>query len=228
MTRRMFRVLIASGALSLATAALLSVSGCEMVQGGGTDVGNPDLSMRVSGSLRNVDGTPAALKPIHLRPKSHLGNPDAPAAPDASIQDRISDTQGFFTFDSVPKGEYRIEAMDSQSHGALFEFVADGKNAALSIGNLVLDSTGTITGQINYVRPIKVGYPKIIIAVYGTDRWTAATLDGKFTLSDLPPGRYKLHASTNTDSDTTFTAEFPETELHAGENASVGSVDLGG
>jgi hypothetical protein len=175
-----------------------------------------------------MDGSPAALKVVHLRPKNYLGNPDTPAAPDASIQDRLSDTQGYFTFDSVPKGEYRIEAMDSHSHGVQFEFTADGKNGTLSVGSLVLDSAGTLSGRINYVRPIKVGYPKIIIAVYGTDRWTAATEDGKFTLSDLPPGRYKLHASTNTDSDTTFTAEFPETELHAGENASVGSVDLGG
>jgi hypothetical protein len=227
MMRASLRTLLVIGTLLLSIAPLPFVTGCEMVQGGGTDIGNPDL--RVSGSLKNLDGTPAALKPIHLRPKAHLGNPDAYIAADSSIQDGFSDTQGFFSFDSVPnKGEYRIEAMDSASRGAVFEFAADGKSATLSVGNLVLDVTGSISGQINYVRPIKVGYPKIVVAVYSMDRWTAATEDGRFTLSDLPPGRYRLHVSTNTDSDTTFTAEFPETELHAGENASVGSVDLGG
>jgi hypothetical protein len=207
---------------------LFLTAACTLTGGGGTDVGNPEMTARVSGSLKHRDGSPAPFIPIHLRPEAFLTNPDSlPVQEGKKIQDGFSDTQGFFTFDSVPVGEYRIEAMDSISHGAVLDIVADGKTELMEIGPMILDSTGSIAGRINYVRPIKNGYPKIIIAVYGSDRWTAATLDGQFMLSDLPPGKYKLHVSTNTDSDTTFTAEFPETELHAGERDSVGSVDLG-
>lgn len=211
---------------ALLTLTLFLLAAC--LSGGGTDVGNPEVAARVTGSLQHQDGSPAALISIHLRPEAFLTNPDSLPLPDGkSVQDGFSDTQGFFTFDSVPKGEYRLEAVESEDRGAVLEISADGKQDHLALGPMILDATGSITGHINYLRPIKVGPPKIIIAVYGSNRWTASTINGQFTFSNLPPGSYTLHVSTNTDSDTTFTAEFPPLVLHAGESVSVGSVDLG-
>ncbi len=219
------------GASALAACACLAVlsalpAGCNL--GGGTDVGNPELSIRVTGSIKHMDGSPANGIPLHLRPASHLTTLDtniSPAPPDSFQQDGWTDTQGFFSFDSVPRGEYRIEAMDTNSRGAVIGFSANGSAADVTLNTAFLDSTGSISGHINYLRSIKVGYPKITIAVYGMDRATFATNDGNYTVSNLPPGKYKLHIVVNSDS--TLSAVVPEIPLVAGQHGMAGSVDLG-
>ncbi|MDB5103856.1 MAG: hypothetical protein JWP91_1545 [Fibrobacteres bacterium] len=224
---RSSRLTLGLSAVILASmAAIAALSGCNLSPGGGTDVGNPEVTARVSGSLVRLDGSPAPLIPVKLRPKAFLTNPDSASAPSGrSVQDGVTDTQGFFTFDSVPQGDYRIEAMDTGSHGAMAEFSADGRASRINLAPERMDTTGSMTGKVNYLGPIKSVFPKVIIAVYGTDRWTAANNAGEFTLSDLPPGKYTLRISTTAG--TGFTAMVPETGLTAGGRASVGTVDLG-
>lgn len=210
-------------ALSCATLLTLASLPAGCLQGGGTDVGNPE--MRITGSIKHMDGSPAADIPLHLRPQTHLGSPDTahtPAPAGGILQDGRTDTQGFFVFDSVPKGEYRIEAMDTNGRGAVIEVAANGESPRLELKPAFLDSTGTIAGKINYLGEIKGGYPKITIAVYGMDRATFATNTGAFFLSDLPPGIYKLHISY-----ADYHANAPATTLAAGQKVTVGTVDLG-
>lgn len=215
------------GLTALSCAALLAIAslpaGCQL-QGGGTDVGNPE--MRITGSIRNLDGTPAADIPLHLRPQTHLGTVDTsrtPAPAAGIMQDGRTDTQGYFVFDSVPKGEYRIEAMGSNGRGAVIEVANTGNGVDLKPA--FLDSTGSLMGKVNYLGPVNGGFPKITIAVYGMDRATFATNSGSFVLSDLPPGKYRLHISVVTDK--AYAAEVPLTDLAAGRTTTVGTVDLG-
>ena len=215
------RIAPASAALAFLAAAL---AGC--LAGGGTDVGNPEFA-RVTGSLKNGDGSPAPVIALHLRTRDHLAPPDSLAPPPAEsgiAQDRLTDSQGFFTFDSVPRGEYRIEAKDTLGTGALIDISVDGKTARIALDPAFLDRTGSLAGKINYLAPLPVRgqYPKVRIAAYGTDRATFATSDGSFILSDLPPGAYRLHVSSDT-----LSAEVPETAVTAGGRTEVGTVDLG-
>lgn len=210
-------------ALSCATLLALASLPAGCLQGGGTDVGNPE--MRITGSIKHLDGSPAADIPLHLRPQTHLSSPDTnqtPSPAGRTMQDGRTDTQGFFVFDSVPKGEYRIEAMDTNGRGAVIEVSVVGESPRLELKPAFLDSTGTLAGQINYLGEIKGGYPKITIAVYGMDRATFATYTGAYVLSDLPPGIYKLHISYDT-----YHANAPATNLAAGQKVTVGKVDLG-
>lgn len=218
------------GALAgLCLAALLCVSAflptaCNL--GGGTDVGNPDFSARISGSIKHRDGSPAALVPIHLRPKAFLSNPDsAPGQAGKAVQDGFSDTQGFFTLDSVPRGDYRIEAIDTSGRGAIMEVSQDGRSDLLTLAPVFIDTTGWISGKVIYRGPAQSPPPKIIIAVYGMDRWTAATIGGDFTLSGLPPGKYSLHISTMAN--TGLTTLISDVALDAGGRVSLETVDLG-
>jgi hypothetical protein len=217
------RFLAALGAACVLALAALTV-GCQLTPGGGTDVGNPEM-VRVTGSIRHMDGSPAQDLPLHLRPESHLGAPDsthpAPAA-NGSLQEGHTDSQGFFTFDSVPKGEYRIEAMDTNGRGAVIPLKADGTVPSIVLNPAFLDSTGSLAGRINYLGTDKL--TKIAVEVYGTDRTTFATIDGNFTLSDLPPGKYRLHIATASGSSS---VDVPETEVKAGGSAQIGTVDLG-
>jgi hypothetical protein len=209
----------------IALLAALLFAACTLT-GGGTDVGNPDL--RVSGSLLRSDGKPAAWVQVRLRPKTFLSTPDSQASLDGSnnaIQDQITDTQGFFTFDSVPKGDYRIQATDAGLHGAMMEFTADGKAVRMTLAPATMDTTGRIDGKVNYRGPARPQYPKVFVSVFGLDRWTATNDAGEFTLSDLPAGKYSLRITT--DVGVTLTAMVPETPLAAGGQTSVGTVDLG-
>jgi hypothetical protein len=199
--------------------------GCNAPPGGGTDVGNPET---VSGSLRRAGGGPAPWIQVQLRPRAFLSNPESLAAAvpsEHAIQDRFTDTQGFFRFDSVPKGDYCIQAYDTSSHGATMLFSVDGTSDRMILAPATMDTTGSITGTINYRGPPRIGFPKVIIAVYGMDRWTAANDSGEFTLSDLPPGKYSLRIST--PSNASLLTAVAETNLAAGGKASVGMVDLG-
>jgi hypothetical protein len=215
--------------LALASLAVLSAAailiGCNAPPGGGTDVGNPET---VSGSFRRMNGEPAPWIHVQLRPTVFLSNPETLSAAvpsEHSIQDRRTDTQGFFQFDSVPKGDYCIQAFDSSSHGAKVLFFVDGNSDRMMLAPATMDTTGSISGKINYSGPIRPNFPKIIVAVYGMDRWTAANEAGDFTLSDLPSGKYTLRISTS--SNASYTTTVPEAHLAAGGNASVGTVDLG-
>lgn len=207
----------------LSTAAILI--GCNAPPGGGTDVGNPET---VSGSLRRVNGDPAPWIQVQLRPRAFLSNPESLIASPPSghaIQDRRTDTQGFFQFDSVPMGDYCIRALDSTSHGATLLFSVDGNSDRMILAPAIMDTTGSLSGKINYRGPPRIGFPTVIIAVFGMDRWTAANDAGEFTLSDLPPGRYTLRISM--PSNASLIATVPETNLVAGGKTSVGTVDLG-
>jgi hypothetical protein len=115
--------------------------------------------------------------------------------------------------------------MDTNGRGAVIEVTADGKARQVDLKPAFLDSTGTLTGQINYLGPINGGYPKITIAVYGLDRATLATKTGTYVLSDLPPGKYKLRISMTAPA--AFQADLPETTLEAGKKSTLATVDLG-
>ena len=213
---------IASFAILSATAMLI---GCNAPPGGGTDVGNPET---VSGSLRLMSGGPASWIQVQLRPRAFLSNPDSLAAADPSehaIQDGFTDTQGFFKFDSVPVGDYCIRATDSSSHGATLLFSVDGNSDRMMLAPATMDTTGSLSGKINYRGPPRIGFPKVIIAVYGMDRWTAANDAGDFTLSDLPSGKYTLRISM--PSNPALVTTVPDAILTPGGKDSVGTVDLG-
>jgi hypothetical protein len=226
---------ITNGLLVPAAIAMLSLtalfSGCNL--GGGTDVGNPDLAAsRVSGSLLRADGSPASWVQIQLRPKTFLPNPDSlPAAggkstqDQKSIQDRITDTQGFFTFDSVPKGDYRIQAFDSTFHGVTLEFTADGA-PRMTLAAATMDTTGAITGKVAYQGPPRALFPKIYVAIFGMDRWTITNDAGDYTLSDLPPGKYSLSIVTTVNA-TVLSTTVSDITLTAGGKASAGTAELG-
>jgi hypothetical protein len=211
-------------ALALAQAILL-LAACNLSPGGGTDVGNPEFSARVTGSIVHKDGSPAPFVRIHLRSREFLPQPDSLTALNGkAIQDGATDTQGFFTFDSVPKGEYRIEAVDTPAHGAVVSVSADGRSEHLTAAPIILDTTGWITGKLKYVGPPLVGNSNIFIAVYGMNRWTAATTGGDFTLSDLPPGTYSLrvYAASNP----AISAIVTNVQLTAGGRTVVDTVNL--
>ncbi|MEO6094316.1 MAG: hypothetical protein ABIW76_01095 [Fibrobacteria bacterium] len=214
-------------ATALALWAIAAVlAGC--IVGGGTDVGNPDLvAARVSGSLLQADGTPAPWVHIRLRPKTFLSNPDSLQAADGkAIQDRLTDTQGFFSFDSVPKGDYRIQAFDTASQGVTREFTVDGNTPRMTLASATMGTTGAITGKVAYLGSTKAGFPKIYIAVFGIDRWTIANEAGDYTLSDLPQGEYSLSITTTVNA-TVFSTKAVGIILPAGGEISAGTVNLG-
>lgn len=223
---RAWRAWLAALAVLSALCALLA--GCELSSGGGTDVGNPEFA-RVTGSLRHGDGSPAADILLHLRARDHWASPDSGtqvplAAAAETSADKRTDSQGFFAFDSVPKGTYRIEGTDGGGLGILIEVDVDGKAARIALAPAFLGATGSIAGKINYLGVIPRVYPKITVAAYGTDRATFTTNDGSYILSDLPEGSYKLHISMAGDS---LSAEVPEVHVTAGQTAQAGTVDLG-
>lgn len=181
----------------LALLLALLLGGC--LGGGGTDVGNPDiLSARVSGALRQSDGTPAAWVDLRLRPSDYVPGPGGlpPATVGDSLQDGRTDSQGFFTFEKVPRGEYVLEAHDGRRKGTLITFTVTGADPRIDLPPAGLDTTGTLHGTVALA-----GGPDstvLRVEVLGLERYTLANDVGEFVLEDLPAGTYALRFSAAT------------------------------
>lgn len=175
------------GLLPLAIAACLG--------GGGTGVGNPaETGARVTGALMQKDGQPAASARIRLRAKDYLPAPDSPlAGPAAGARDTVTDTHGFFIFDSVTAGEYWVESNDGRMRGLRMALSVRPGARSVMLEDGVLDSNGAFTGVVTY--PGGPGPLKIRISAYGLERSTLATASGRFVLNDIPAGEYTLHIS---------------------------------
>ena len=140
------------------------------------------------------------------------------------MQDGLSDTQGFFSFDSVPIGDYRVEAIDTASRGAMASVIVDGKSQQVVVADLKVDTTGWIIGNVDYLGSTQSKF-KITIAIYGLERWTYAISGGDFTLSALPVGKYTLRISSS--GTPPLSTQLKDVEVKAGVRTPVDTVVLG-
>jgi hypothetical protein len=179
-------------------AAALVFSGC-LFGGGGSettaeiDHGSGSETVALAGRIVNADGTPAAGAKLRLRPQRFLADTSVNAvhqgSPDAV--DTTVDSQGYFKLDSVPRGEYYLEAGDGADKGVLIPCVLKGDTDTVRLAPAQLRPTGAVTGTV--VVPNEFA-GRTYVLVYGVDRVVRADSLGGFTLSGLPEGTYTLRA----------------------------------
>ena len=104
-----------------------------------------------------------------------------------------SDANGFYSFNRVPFGEHRVEAMFQSTEPFFF---TTNSPAAAEINSTVDFGINFQKGQIfGYLRnDAGSGIPGVVVELQGADlmRRIRTSVDGKFTFSGLPPGTYKL------------------------------------
>jgi hypothetical protein len=146
----------------------------------------------VIGSVRNSDGTAAANARVALRPRDYLKDTSA-ALPKSSrrVKDVLTDAAGRFFIDSVPPGDYNIEAAGAAREAVLIQF-STGDRDTLKLEAQSLKPTGAIAGQVTS-ELANTGH--VFVQVYGMDRVAKAdSITGKFSFASMPEGSYTVRA----------------------------------
>lgn len=158
--------------------------------GGGSE------AVAMVGAFTNPDGSPAAGISVRLRPKLFLaeiaGGSEVIALAPGTIRDAITDAAGIARIDSVRRGEYLLEVLDSAGRGLLLPAVVTGDRDTLALPPAILKPTGDVTGT--FVPPD--GFAgRTWVQIYGLERSVPAdSATGRFRMEGLPEGSYKLRA----------------------------------
>ena len=154
--------------------------------GGGSEVGNGIIT----GSIYNINGTPASNARVSLRRKDFLKDTSEAYFIKEYIDsaDTFTDNKGTFWFDSVDTGKYCIEVAIEDSLAVLLECELTKQDSNLIIPNDTLAPMGKIIGNVSLYGGPKA---KRFIQVYGLDRVVETDTSGNFTI-DVPEGEFTL------------------------------------
>ena len=162
------------------------------------DVATRDVTVKfgaLSGHVLRADGiTPVAGVPVivwyqHLS-QPGVSCPGVPASPECAIAMMTSDGQGRFSFPKLTAGELRVHTFDQGAFAQGQARVVLAADAAVETNVVLASGLGTVQGIVldaanNPVAGARVG---------GGLSLTTTAADGRFTLTDVPVGRYPIVA----------------------------------
>jgi hypothetical protein len=182
----------ALSAVPYVVAVAAFISSCGLLEVAGNGGGSSSEVVAMVGSARNGDGSAASNAVVRLRPAGYLSAPGATGTLNASVADVKTDGGGAFRIDSVAPGAYTLEIAGRLSSGAARVVSATLDSEEIRLDPMVLKPVAGVSGTARL--PAGLSGP-VYIMVYGLERRTLADSSGKFTLSDLPEGRFTLRIS---------------------------------
>ena len=176
-----------------ASVSIVLVSSCEQMPlkpvGGAID-----RRSSIKGQLLQPDGvTPAAGAFVTLHRRDAIAAIGGPAKSAADPEKKLVQTtaDGIFLIDSCPAGVYTLEGVDAEGNAVRIDsvVVADPM-ITTDVASWSLNATGAIRGTVSLDNG---GDPdNAFILAFGSERFTQASSDGSFLMSDLPYGDYTL------------------------------------
>jgi protocatechuate 3,4-dioxygenase beta subunit len=120
-----------------------------------------------------------------------------------------TDAKGAFVVNGIPAGEGRLLLYPDLTRPAssfsttrrspwLSDSFTGTNGGVIDLGTIVMHPAGTISGRVIDAdgTPLKTATVGVRVEFRGlTSPWTTTGADGSFTLWDIPPGEYTLHAS---------------------------------
>jgi hypothetical protein len=166
---------------------LRSLAACDMpwsVAGGsGTETSNGEV---VAGRVFLGKDMPAAGASVYLRPATWLKDTaDLDATGSPAPADAVTDQDGYFRFDSLEAGEYKVEIRDGRGNAVLIGFRRQSEERDTELPPDTLRPVGVLQGRAAPVAGIAAS---LYVQVYGLDRLVRADGEGFFRIPDLPAG----------------------------------------
>jgi hypothetical protein len=174
---------------------LLAALACCLLWGcwGEENPGGSEVENEVTvGRLYLADGKPAAHARIRIYPVNNLPQPGALQKKADLVYSTFTDAKGRYTIDSIPAGEYNIFG-DRDGDRSL----RDSVYLSSSPQNLppdTLDEPGSIAGVVA-LQP-NHDLRTVTLQLLGTNEYTNADGEGRFTFDNLAEGRYRLRVTT--------------------------------
>lgn len=192
-----FRFFTGFMAVGLALVLALALSACFLSEKPGSDLHGPSTETGNPGLLLDEKGQ--ALPKVALRfwqaPESSMTASGQPKAY-RLVHEDSSDARGRFVIPDFGGHAGIIEALDNRNQlGRMIPAPVKGDTAKLRI---ILDTLGALSGVATRGGPWPgLGYEGdagILIQLIETNRFILTAADGRFTFSQVPPGKYTLAA----------------------------------
>lgn len=186
--------------------------------GGGTDTETG--SFTVTGRVLTAEGQPAGCATVVMLPMAFLQDPSEDTAGSPASRLASADANGRFTFDSVPAGEYRIEAScGNESVASQAVTVAKDGGRSLEVGSRRMQAPGGLSGTVRFSDGRRRPF---LVQVYGTGKVVNGdSATGSFRLFPLAPDTYRIRISSPID----FQApEERDVSIRSGETSDLGEI----
>ncbi len=184
--------LLTTGILWIASGLLNCISSIGNANGGTTT----EVTCKISGVLLDSDSKPFCNGSVVLRPNDYL--PEFQYSDKNNIQDTtyfrstVTDKNGRFSFDSVPKDTYIIVSnKDSSLFMQINPVVVDStlsSQDSLNLGSITLKPPAAIKG----IYPLTKEIDEVYVLVLGFDKYVKIDTNGNFFLDKLPEGNITL------------------------------------
>lgn len=169
--------------LALSLLLLLLFSCSDDVSGTASQAGNGF----VSGIVTDSNGTVSDAT-VWLRSSGFLADTSGDST---EVFETFSNDTGYFSFDSVPQGDYMVEVRLNDSTLASQRFSRTNSTADLLIDTVLLQQAGSYRGSIDpSSNPDK---SPMHVRVYGLNLHTRVDLFGDFIFPFLPAGEQIIH-----------------------------------
>ncbi len=181
---------------------------------GTSDESDLEFTSSLSGRLVDGKGAPAESASVSL-----LVNGSEEPDPVRTV---LADSTGFYHFDSIPFGHYRILGQKAAYSGDTLSLLSDiiEYTKSIYIGIDTLDVPGTIIGRVNIP---DAGYGSLVfVTVYDSYHMGIAESDSLFTIKKVPRGVHTLKFYTPFTADTLIGG----VEVYGGDTTDIGFVQL--
>ncbi len=164
---------------------LLYACGSQDTAKGGTAV---ETTNGISATLYLSHGAPAAFAAVHIRTETYLPYPSNDASNTNQSFDVQCDSNGFFSIDSLPIGNYILWAtLDSE---AIMMSLSKSKSPILLADSLQLKPTVRASGVIL----LPPSQTTALVVIPGTTISTWTNSQGEFEFQGLPQGTFEVVA----------------------------------
>jgi len=180
----------------------------------------------LSGTVTDLAGVPLAGVTVRTDDTGGLDGEAYYAEPSHGSQKTVTDADGRFAFDDLPRGSTRFIARKdglSQITSILAEYEIPGKGPV----QIKMDRSGTVRGKVTGAANLEPGQ-EIHVSIEPEEgptigKWGGGTRcqpDGSFEIRNVPPGRYTLTARLNPGTEGKHEAT-RDVELKPGETLEV-------
>lgn len=161
------------------------------VAGGASDT---EVSAQVSGTVTDVYGTPVSGARVTLRLENYVPDEDTiePQPGRYTRAEGVTDSEGFYQFDSIDTGTYRVSILQGDSVGTVSECRV-GTYEPVQVESVLMPN-GMVAGWVALPYEIGMFYSRARIVLVGSEQMERPDSNGFFRFS-LPPGAHRLKFS---------------------------------
>lgn len=137
-----------------------------------------------------ADENHAGTYRVTLRPLEYAPNDPLYTQPNLPINGATKECSSRFMIENILPGSYIMEIRAAETLATIDTFTIIDDTTLLDRGVLQLDTTGSISGQID---PLKITeYDSVRLYIKGVEREIPLNSDGTFQVANLAPWRYRF------------------------------------